>query len=105
MGLESLGVPFTHVFLIGEAESRDLAGAIHDVAKCHNIVISPKLVAYFNLIGTVGVIHGVRMLTWRSMLRNAQHDYAAQQQAARQHRPASVEPNGGVYDNLEPATH
>ena len=100
MGLDKMGVPFSGVWVISESEAMDLGGAILDVAKLHDLTPNPYLLAYANLLGTVGLVYGVRYGTWRMMLDQAQRQRASQSTTPDDNTVAAgvvLTPDGVVY--------
>ena len=100
MVLDKMQVPFAGVWELSESESLDLASAMYEVARLHNIAPNPYVLAYGNLIGTCGVIYGVRYVTHRKLIEEMM-----QRQRQPQHAPAQTAPiEGVVIPDVAPVT-
>ena len=65
---------------IDEKQSKELAIAMHEVMKLHDIKLDPRIVAYLNLAGVAGAIYIPKVIAAYAMRKAAE---------AKQTKPAS----------------
>jgi hypothetical protein len=63
---------YAPLIAINEAEATDLAKALDEIARLHEITINPKIAAYGNLIAVCGIVYGGRVMMVRAMLADQQ---------------------------------
>lgn len=78
------GIP---VLQLADKEAQDLAEAIAAVAAEYELpLMSPRTVAWLNLVGTVGLVYGVRVIAYK----NWQADTLAEAAKAEENRMADL---------------